>query len=194
MTLLDIVSSRRKAEVLRLLFGVEPKEVYLRDLARQAGLALRTVQQELAKLGSAGLVTSRRDGNRLYYQANRKSPVYGDLRNIVLKTAGLADVLRTALHGADVELAFVFGSIAAGSAQSESDLDLLVIGPLGLRRLTKALHGTALKLGREINPHVLTRGEFASRKRSGDHFISSLLASPRLFIIGTEDELAELGQ
>lgn len=194
MTLLDIVSSRRKAEVLRLLFGLEPKEVYLRDLARQAGLALRTMQQELAKLEVAGLVTSHRDGNRVYFQANRNSPVYGDLRNIVLKTAGLADVLREALQGTRVELAFVFGSIAAGSAGSASDIDLMVISPIGLRQLTKALHGTALKVGREINPHVLTREEFVSRKRSEDHFISSLLASPRLFIIGTEHELTELGQ
>jgi DNA-binding transcriptional ArsR family regulator len=194
MTLLDIVSSRRKAEVLRLLFGVEPKEVHLRDLARRSGLALRTVQQELARMGSAGLVTSRRDGNRVYYQANRDNPVYADLRSIVLKTAGLVDVLRNALQGAEIELAFVFGSIAAESAGSESDIDLMVIGPLGLRRLTRTLHGVALKIGREINPHVLTREEFANRKRSGDHFISSLLASPRLFIVGTDDELAKLGQ
>jgi DNA-binding transcriptional ArsR family regulator len=194
LTLLDIVSSRRKAEVLRLLFGVEPREVHLRDLTRRSGLALRTVQQELARLGSAGLVTSRRDGNRVYYGANRNSPVYADLRSIVLKTAGLADVLRSALQGADVELAFVFGSIAAESARSESDIDLMVIGPLGLRRLAKALHGVALRIGREINPHVLTREEFVRRKRLGDHFISSLLASPRLFIVGTDDELAKLGR
>jgi len=177
-----------------LLFGVEAREIHLRDLARQSGLALRTVQQELARMGTAGLVTSRRDGNRVYYQANRNSPVYADLRNIVLKTAGLADVLRSALQGADVELAFVFGSIAAESARSESDIDLMVIGPLGLRRLAKALHGVALRIGREINPHVFTREEFASRKRSGDHLVSSLLASPRLFIVGTDDELAKLGQ
>jgi uncharacterized protein len=193
LKLLDIVSSRRKAAVLRLLFGVELKEIHLRDLARQAGLALRTVQQELAKLGSAGLVISRRDGNRVYYQANRNSPVYSDLRNIVLKTEGLVDILRDALQGADIELAFVFGSIAEGSAQSESDVDLMVIGPLGLRSLSKALHGTTLKLGRELNPHVFTKAEFVNRKHSEDYFISSLLASPRLFIIGTEDELAKLG-
>jgi DNA-binding transcriptional ArsR family regulator len=121
LTLLDIVSSRRKAEVLRLLFGVELKEVHLRDLARQSGLALRTVQQELAGMGSAGLVTSRRDGNRVYYRANRNSPVYGDLRNIVLKTAGLADVLRKALQGAELDLAFVFGFYSRERSQFNQD-------------------------------------------------------------------------
>lgn len=194
LTLVDIVSSRRKAEVLRLLFGIERKEIHLRDLARQSELALRTVQQELVRLGKVGLVSSRKDGNRMYYQANQHSPVYADLRNIVLKTAGLADVLREALQSRDIKLAFVFGSIAAENARPESDIDLMVIGPLGLREVTKALHGVALKLGREVNPHVLTPAEFANRKRSGDHFITSLLESPRLFIVGTDDELTKLGQ
>jgi predicted nucleotidyltransferase len=194
MTLIDIVSSKRKAEVLRLLFGLEPKEFYLRDLVRQSRLALRTVQLELVRLVKAGLVTSRRDGNRVYYQANRNNPLYPDLRNIVLKTAGLANVLREALRGGDIDFAFVFGSIAAEAARPESDVDLMVIGPLGLRQLAQRISRVAMEIGREINPHVMTREDFAARRRSGDHFVTSLLASPRLFIIGTENELAELGK
>jgi DNA-binding transcriptional ArsR family regulator len=194
MTLIDIVSSKRKAEILRLLFGLEPREFHLRDLARQSRLALRTVQQELLRLSKAGLVNSRRDGNRTYYQANRNNPLYADLRSIVLKTAGLASVLHKALQGADIELAFVFGSLAAGNAGPESDLDLMLVGSLGLRQLSPRISRVALNIGREINPHVMTREEFVRRRRSGDHFVTSLLASPRLFIIGTDHELAELGR
>lgn len=194
MTLTDIVSSKRKAEILRLLFGLEPKEFHLRDLARQARLALRTVQLELVRLTGAGLVVARRDGNRVYYQANQRNPVYPDLRNIVLKTEGLVGVLHQALEGLEMELAFVFGSIAAGEAGPESDVDLMVIGPAGLRAVSRRLSGVGLKIGREINPHVMTREELAERVRSRDHFVSSLLSSPRLFIIGTENDFAELGK
>src|SRR3974390_48429 len=98
MTLLDIVCSKRKAEVFRLLFGLDERNYHLRELARRAGLAVRTVQQELAGLARAGLITTRRDGNRLYYEANHDNPVYADLRNIVLKTAGLAGILQEALR------------------------------------------------------------------------------------------------
>lgn len=194
MTLLDIVSSKRKAEVFRLLFGLVRRDYHLRELARQSGLALRTVQQELAGLAKAGLVTARRDGNRVYYQANRDNPVYGELRGIVLKTAGLVGVLQGALRAPGIELAFVFGSLASGKAQAESDVDLMVIGTVGLREVAQLISGLAERLGREINPHVLTKAEFARRKRAAEHFISSVLAAPRLFVIGSEDELAKLGK
>ena len=194
MTLLDIVSSKRKAEVFRLLFGVERQAYHLRELARQSGLALRTVQQEVAQLAKAGLVMTRRDGNRVYYQANQDNPVYGDLRSIVLKTAGLASVLQGALSVPGIELAFVFGSLASEKAHAESDVDLMIIGTVGLRKVAQLLSGVAERIGREINPHVLTKEEFAQRKCVGDHFISSVLASPRLFVIGSEHELAKLGK
>jgi DNA-binding transcriptional ArsR family regulator len=194
MTLIDIVSSKRKAEILRLLFGVEDCELHLREIARRSRLALGTVQQELARLMKIGLIHSRKDGNRVYYQANRNSPVYPDLRNLVLKTTGMANVLRGALQQPDVRVVFVFGSVASDTAGPESDIDLMVIGDIGLRRVAILLSGIAAKLGREINPHVLTTEEFGKRKRAGDHFISSVLATPRLFIVGSEHELGELAQ
>jgi uncharacterized protein len=194
MTLIDIVSSKRKAEILRLLFGVEDGELHLREIARRSRLALGTVQQELARLVKIGLVNSRRDGNRVCYRANRNSPVYPDIRNLVLKTTGLANVLRRALQQADVQVVFVFGSVASETAGPESDIDLMVIGDIGLRRVAILLSGLAAILGREINPHVLTAEEFRKRKRTGDHFIASVLAAPSLFIVGSEYELAELAK
>jgi len=194
MTLIDIVSSKRKAEILRLLFGVEDGESHLREIARRSRLALGTVQQELARLVKSGLVNCRRDGNRVCYRANRNSPVYPDIRNLVLKTTGLANVLRRALQQPDVQVVFVFGSVASETAGPESDIDLMVIGDIGLRRVAILLSGMAAKLGREINPHVLTAEEFGKRKRTGDHFVASVLATPRLFIAGSEHELAELAK
>jgi len=191
--LVDIVSSRVKAEILRLLFGLRQSELHLRELARQSGLSLGTVQQELRRLTRVGVVSARKDGNRVYYQANPQHPVYRDLCSLVLKTNGLAGVLAQALHDKQVQLAFVFGSVARGEARAESDVDLLVIGPLGLRRLTQLLSGVAEKLGREINPHVLTPEEFKERKQQSDHFLTSVLAAPKLFVKGTEDELAAMG-
>lgn len=194
MILRDIVSSRSKAEILRLLFGLDRRDYHLRELSRRSGLALRTVQQELARLAKAGLVTARRDGNRVYYQANQQNPVYGDLRSIVLKTAGLVGVLQGALQIPGIEFAFVFGSVASGKAHADSDVDLMIIGTLGLRRVAQVLSGLAERVGRELNPHVMKSEEFARRKHTADHFISSVLDSPRLFVIGSEDELAKLGE
>lgn len=189
-TLADILSSRVKAEVFRLLFGVEGAPLHLREIERQSGLAVGTVRQELGRLAELGLIEKRADGNRRLYTANRQHPLYPDIHNLVLKTSGLADVLRDALAGEKgIRVAFVFGSVARSSEQAHSDIDLMVIGSIGLRALTRHLSGMTAKLGREINPHVFTVEEFLRRRKSRDHFLSTVLAEPRIFVIGSDHEL-----
>lgn len=192
--LVAIVSSRVKAEIFRLLFGLRQPELHLREIARQSGLSLGTVQQELKGLVAVGLIKARRDGNRVCFSANPDHPVHRELAALVLKTNGLVGVLGRALQDKAVNLAFVFGSIARGETRAESDVDLMIIGSVGLRRLTALLSGVAEIVGREINPHILTPEEFCERKKSRDHFITSVLSSPRIFVKGTEDELATMGQ
>lgn len=191
--LVEIVSSRVKAELLRILFGLEHPRIHLRELVRQSGLSVATVQQELRRLARIGLVASTRDGNRVYYAANPAHPLYSTISELVLKTDGLASVLSRALKDdSAVELAFVFGSVARGNASAESDIDIMVIGELGLRRLTKLLSGLSEKVGREINPHVMTPEEFSKRRQGKDHFVSTVLSSPKLFVKGTEIELGTM--
>lgn len=193
-TLAEFLSSRSRAEILRLLFGPDSRELHVRELERQSGLADATIRQELKKLTRLGVIVARQDGNRTYYRANVESPLYPDIRNLVRKTSGLTDVLREALGEAEIQIAFVFGSVANGSEKATSDVDLMVIGAISLRQLSKRLSGLATKLGREINPHALTPAEFARRIKEREHFINSVLETPRLFVIGSEDELRRLGQ
>lgn len=191
--LIDIVSSRVKAEVFRVLFGLNEPELHLRELVRQSGLSLGTVQQELRGLVKSGLVLSRRDGNRLYFRANKSHPAHRELSALVLKTGGLAGVLSKALQVNEITLAFIFGSIARHESRPHSDVDLMVIGSVSLRKLTGLLSGVAEKIGREINPHVMTEREYRERKGAGDHFIRSVLSTPRIFVKGSEDELKAMG-
>lgn len=188
-----LLSSRVKAEIFRLLFGADAREVHVRELARRSGLNVATVRQELTRLTGLGLVRARRDGNRAYYRAETGNPLYSDIHNLVLKTSGLVDVLRQALEKARIRAAFVFGSLADGSEKPGSDVDLIVVGSVSLRQLSKFLSGLDLRLGREINPHVLTPQEFARRKKEGQHFLTSVLAAPKLFVVGSEDDLTEMG-
>ncbi|MFY9554937.1 MAG: nucleotidyltransferase domain-containing protein [Blastocatellia bacterium] len=188
-TLAELLSSRVKAEIFRLLFGGADAELHVREIERRSGLADATVRQELKRLTRLGVVEPRRDGNRTYYHANTEHPLYPDIRNMVLKTSGLADVLCDALTHPGIRLAFVFGSLARSNGKAGSDLDLMVIGAISLRQLGKLLSGVATKLGREVNPHVLTSEEFVRRRKSREHFITTLLGEPRLLVIGREDDL-----
>lgn len=195
MTILaEILSSRVRAELFRILFGVDALSLHVRELERRSGCAIGTIQTELKKLLRLGLVQSRRDGNRLYYSADRDHPLYPELHGLVLKTVGLVDVLQAALAGAGgVDVAFVFGSIARQEETAGSDIDLLVLGRIGLRELSGLLSGVAAQIGREINPHAMSCDEFVQRRAAGDHFVTRLLAESRLFIRGDEHELEKMG-
>jgi DNA-binding transcriptional ArsR family regulator len=191
--LAEILSSRVRSEIFRLLFGVSERQLHVREIERRTSLSIATVRQELQKLLRMQLVESQRDGNRLYYRANKGHPLYADIRNIVLKTSGMVDILREVLDKEGVKIAYVFGSMASNQEGATSDVDLMVIGDVGLRTLSGWLSGVSEQIGREINPHVMNRAEFRKRKQSRDHFITRVLESEKLFIKGSEHDLEAMG-
>jgi predicted nucleotidyltransferase len=192
--LAELLSSRARAEIFRLLFSGMGEELHVREIERRSGMNDSTLRQELRKLVRLELVQSRRDSNRVYYRAKTENPLYPEIRNLVLKTSGLSDVLKSALMDKRIRMAFVFGSIARGEEKVGSDVDLMVIGQLGLRDLSRLLSGIEEKIGREVNPHVLREEEFRKRIRAKEHFISSVMETPKIFIIGSQRELEAMGR
>ena len=192
--LAEIFSSRVRAEIFRILFGTDVQEYHLREIQRRSKLAIGTVQQETAKLEKLELIIRQQDGNRTYYKANIAHPLYREIHNLVLKTIGLTDILRTSLSIDAIKIAFVFGSFASGTEKPDSDIDVFIIGEIGLKTVSKVLKEPSLKIGREINPHIMTSKEFVTRIKANEHFVKNVFNSPKLMIIGTENELARLGE
>ena len=178
---------RRK--VLALLLMQPDQKMHLRELARQTQAAPGTLKKELDALCHVGLLTSERVGNQVQFQANQSHPVFAELQALIRKTTGLADVLRQALQplGDQVALAFVFGSMASGSAHAGSDVDLLVVGNVSFAHVVEATHATQAQLGREINPKVMSPAEWARQRAEGHPFVQELLAKPRILLTGTLD-------
>jgi predicted nucleotidyltransferase len=186
----EILSSKIRAEIFHLLFGIADNELHMREIERRSGHAIGTIQTEFKKLLRLDLVKKRRDGNRLYYSANKDHPLYPDIHSLVIKTIGLTDIFRKVFEGQpDIQIAFIFGSIAGHSEKAPSDVDLMVIGNLSLRQISKMLSGLPNQIGREINPHVLSPVEFRKRKSNNDHFITHVMKAPKILIIGNMDEL-----
>jgi predicted nucleotidyltransferase len=192
--LAELLSSRVRADVFRLLFGMDGSELHMREIERRSGLAYATIRQELTSLSRLGLVNVRRSGNRVYYRANTAHPLYPEIRSLVLKTSGLPAILRERLSHPGIQIAFVFGSIARGTEKPDSDIDLMVIGSIGLRQISKLLSGLGVTLRREVNPHLMTVEEFTRRKRARDHFLMTVLREPKMFVIGSENELETMGE
>lgn len=193
-SLQTIFSSKVRAEIFRVLFTSQATALHLRELARQCHLHEATVRQELEKLTAINLVNSHRDGNRKIFRANLAHPVYPEIRNLVLKTTGIVELLQTALAKDDIEISFVFGSIAEGTEAPESDVDLMVLGNIGLRKLSARLMKMGDRIGREINPHVMTRAEYRKRIHEHDHFATHVLSGPKLFIKGSAHDLVAMAR
>jgi len=184
-----ILGSRAQRAVLARLLLKPDERFYLRQIVRLTGFSLRTIQVVLDRLVEEDLLIDERDGNRRYFQANTHHPFFPPLRDLFLRSEGLTEVLAESLGQAGIQSAVVFGSIAEGTATADSDVDLLVIGEIGLKEVVKRLAGTADKIGREVNPIVWTRDEFQKRFNANDHFLKSVLDGERLVIVGDSDDL-----
>lgn len=189
----SIIGSKTRAALLARTLLAPDKEFYLRELARLTGFSIRSVQQQIERLVAADLLHERRDGNRRYLRANVRSPLFKPLTELLLKTEGLVSVLRAALGEEGIDFALVFGSIAAGTPTAGSDIDVLIVGDLGLQEAVRRLGAVPDKVGREVNPVVWTRAEYQRRFSEDGHFLSTVLRGPRLMILGGMDEPQALG-
>ena len=185
-----------RRRILGLLL-LHPEEcLHGREIARRTGLPQGTLTRELNRLASAGLLTRAARGNQVAFAANKACPIYEELAAILRKTSGMADVLAEALAAAGdtIGIAFVFGSMARGKESAGSDVDVILIGQLGFRQAVEMLYPAQTTLGREINPKVFTPLDWRKRIAARDAFVKDVLARPKIFLVGSNDDLEELAR
>jgi len=182
----------RRDVLARLLLHPE-ESLHVRELARALGKPPGTLLRELNALAAAGVLARRRVGNQVHFQADPASPIYEELRGILKKTVGVADVLREALAplGKKVRAAFVYGSVARGDERARSDLDVLVVGDASFGDVVAALAPAQESLRREVNPNVYPALEFSKKLAAGNAFLKRVLADRKIFIVGSEDDLGK---
>jgi DNA-binding transcriptional ArsR family regulator len=183
-----------RSALLAMLYGHVDRSFYVRQLVRAVGAGHGALQRELKYLTEMGLVLRRTQGNQVLYQANLQSPIFSEIKSLITKTVGVHDVIRSALVslGTEIQIAFVYGSVARQKEQANSDVDLMVLGDASFSEVVSALGAAQRTLGREINPTVFPVSEFRSKLAAGNHFLRSVLKEKRLLVLGTENELAKL--
>jgi len=187
----DVLFGEYRKRILGLLL-LHPEQTYhVRELARLTNTSAGTLHKELSKLSDAGILQSKKVGNQQHYSANLQCPIFEELASIFRKTSGLSDVIADALSSAknQIQLAMVFGSVARGEEQANSDIDVMVVGDIGFGDVVSLLHESQATLRREINPVVYSVDSFKTRVEQNDSFIKEILNKPKLFIIGSEHEL-----
>ncbi len=191
-----LLFGKTRRAVLALTFGRPEEAFYVRQVARYAATGNGVVQSELEQLAAVGILTRRPSGRQVYYQANPECPIFQELRTLVVKTAGVAEVLREALVPlADhIQAAFVYGSFAAERQGPKSDVDVMVIGDANLSEVVEALAPAQERLGREINPTVYPPAEFRTKAHAGHSFLTAVIRGPKVFLIGDVHELEGLAE
>ena len=189
-----LFTSQARVEVLKLFFLSSSSRHYMREIATLTNQPIRAVQRELARLEEADILQSTKEGNRKYFQANRGSPVFSELRSLLVKTAGLGNTIKRVLleKPGSINVAFLFGSFASGTESSTSDIDLMIIGSISSRELSRLLTPAKEILGREINPIIMHAYELREKVAQEDPFVQSILQEPKMFLVGGDDELRDL--
>jgi len=184
-----------RRQVLGLLLLHPGESFHLREIARATNTQPGTLRRELAQLADAGVLSREKVGNLVRYQADTACPIYDELRGILKKTAGMADVLRAELAALSdkISVAFVYGSVASGAERRSSDIDVLVVGSVSFEEVVGALHSSQEQLRREINPNVYSLAEFKKKAKEKGSFLARVLKEPKLFILGKEHDLRKLG-
>jgi predicted nucleotidyltransferase len=179
--------------VLGLLFGQPDRTFQSAEIIRLAGSGTGAVHRQLSRLEASGLLSVRRSGNQKFYRANPDSPIHRELTSLVVKTVGITDPIRRALAGRrrDIRAAFVYGSVAKRRDRTTSDIDLMVIADdLGYSDVFDALQATEATLGRSVNPTVMSLRDWRLKRSRKDSFVARVSAQPKLFVIGSESDLA----
>jgi predicted nucleotidyltransferase len=189
-----LLGSKLRSKVLGWLFTHPDERYFVRQLTKLVEEDSTNVSRELARLEKAGILVSATEGKHKYYQANRQSPLFDELHGLILKTVGVADIIKKALEPrmADIKLAFIFGSLAKRAENRFSDVDLLVVGNITFGEVCDLISIAEGTLNREVNPVVYTLSEFDKRLSENHYFISDILSGDKIFVVGDENELQSL--
>ena len=190
-----LFGSEARVRILSLFMLNPASEFYLREIARRLDLPPYAVTQETKRLTEIGLLIREPRGNNVYFRVNRDFPIFPELKAIILRTVGIGDRLREALaQEGDIDAAFIYGSYAKGGESLESDVDIFIVGDVPPRRLTTILSQLEEEIGRELNATIFTREEMSQRMNNGDHFVSSVMAGQKIFLIGNEEVLESIAE
>ena len=187
---------KTRRAILALFYSHPDRSFHLREVSRLTRAGQGGVQRELQRLTQAQILSRGIRAGRAEYQANRDCPIFPELHNLILKTAGVVEVLRVSLTPvADrIQVAAVYGSVARGEAKAASDVDLLVIGDVSFGEVVDALSDAQKQLVRDVNPTVYTAVEYRKQLSRKEHFLTAVSAEPKLFVIGSSHEFEQLAR
>lgn len=190
-----LITSKTRRKILTLFITNPKKKFYHAQIVKQFKLPSSAVQNELINLSEAGLVTSEKEANIKYYKLNESFPIYKELKSIIYKTTGLADIIKQNLSKiGNTKIAFIYGSVAKNIEDLHSDIDLMIIGDPDMDNLTKVISKAEDSISREINFTVFTSEEWKKNLKQKKAFVTNVYKDRKIFLIGSRNELQKISK
>ena len=188
----ELFGGANRYKVLRKLYERPAERHHLRALSALTGISSGTLHTTLKRLERAGLVRRIDRKPLVFYQAPVDDARLAPLVELFRRESDLVADVRTALEpfGRKVKYAGVFGSYARGEDRTDSDVDVLVVGPDNGIKVQAALAPVARKHERAINAAVFPDRAFAKMARDGDRFFEEIATGRRIDLLGSWDAAA----
>ncbi len=188
-----LINSKSRVKLLTFFLTHPEEKFYYTELFKRLQIPHSALQKELKRLHDAGLLKTSKEANLRYYWVNKNFSIYPELKNIILKTVGISDVLKNKLTEiGNIQMAFIYGSVAKNIEDAKSDIDLMIIGNPNLDILNEITSEAEKTLQRVINYTVFAPKEWGERIKKKESFVNDVLKNKKIFLIGAEDELRRL--
>lgn len=189
----DLLISKVRVKILELFLGNPEASYHVRDIVRRVSEEINAVRRELARLEKVGLLNSEWRANRRFYSVKKDFIFYPELLSIINKSVGLGGALiKNKAKLGKVKYAMLSGSFVRGKPYNQNEVDLFIIGTIVLPELGSLVREEEARRDREINFTPMTEEEFNFRKNRRDPFVISVLAKPRVMLLGDEEEMVKL--
>ncbi len=179
-----------KARLLEVLALNPGQTFHLRGLADAAGADSGNTSKMLRNLVDSEIVARTQDSRSPRYSLNERSPLAGPLRELIVRAGALVSELREVAQGLDARHVCIFGSVAAGTDDSQSDVDVLVVGSLSAVDAQVAFKAMGRKHGRRINAVAVQPDELPGKLAQGGAFWTSVAQGKRIDLKGAWTDVA----
>jgi predicted nucleotidyltransferase len=169
--------SQIAVKVLGYFFLNPESRHYINELADLLAADSGNLSRKLAELEKERILASARLGNQRYYFLNKSYPLLREVKKMFDADFGLPRLIEKKIGRLKgLEHAYIYGSLAKGAMDKESDIDLLLVGSHSSLEAKRRLLPLRKEIGREISVVDMGQNEFKRAEAGNDPFIKNIFS------------------
>jgi predicted nucleotidyltransferase len=157
-----LITSKTRLKLLLKFFLNSGSKAYLRQLESEFGESSNAIRLELNRFEKANLLTASTTGNKKYFRANTKHPLFPDINNILMKYVGFDQIVDKVVRKlGNLKCAYIVGDFARGKDNRIIDL-IFVCNGIDREYLARLIGKVEKLINRKIRYVIFNEPEFKS--------------------------------